>query len=354
MKDIHDILRTAAERSGQSFALATLVRAEGSSYRRPGARMLVCADGCAVGSLSGGCLEEEVALHAQDVLATGRPRTVPFDTRRRFGCNGKIDIFIERVDYALLAELSSHVQARHSCSIATVYADPSGEGPALSGAKWAARSPLDELAVATFASSALGTRILSSSVRESLALTKAEWAAISSSPKVHILTQELHPPIRLLIVGDGPDSVPLRTSAALLGWLPLELSGMESLPNDLDPWTAAVVKSHNYGRDFSALRKLLPLNLPYLGLVGPRKRRDQLLHDLLEVGISINAGFFAPAGLDLGAESPEEIALSIISEIQRVFSSGTGESLRERKTPIHLSRASTSCAPAAECEKSAL
>jgi xanthine/CO dehydrogenase XdhC/CoxF family maturation factor len=95
------------------------------------------------------------------------------------------------------------------------------------------------------------------------------------------------------------------------------------------------VKSHNYGRDFSALQKLLPLDLPYVGLIGPRKRRDQLLNNLLDLGVTINAGFFSPAGLDLRAETPEEISLAIVSEIQRVFANGSGQSLRERKTSIH-------------------
>jgi xanthine/CO dehydrogenase XdhC/CoxF family maturation factor len=95
------------------------------------------------------------------------------------------------------------------------------------------------------------------------------------------------------------------------------------------------VKSHNYGRDFAALQKLLSLDLRYVGLVGPRKRRNELLSGLLDLGVTINAGFFAPAGLDLAAETPEEIALSIVSEIQRVFAGASGESLRERKTSIH-------------------
>jgi len=95
------------------------------------------------------------------------------------------------------------------------------------------------------------------------------------------------------------------------------------------------VKSHNYGRDFAALGKLLPMNLRYIGLIGPRQRRDQLMNHLLDLGITVNAGFFAPAGLDFGAETTEEIALSIIAEIQRVFAKGSGESLRERKISIH-------------------
>jgi xanthine/CO dehydrogenase XdhC/CoxF family maturation factor len=104
------------------------------------------------------------------------------------------------------------------------------------------------------------------------------------------------------------------------------------------------VKSHNFGRDFTILAKLLPLNLRYVGLIGPKKRRDELLSQLLEIGLPINAGFFAPAGLDLNAETPEEIALSVVSEIQRVFAEGSGQSLRDRKLPIHQIEAAESIA----------
>jgi len=153
----------------------------------------------------------------------------------------------------------------------------------------------------------------------------------------HKLVREIHPPIRLLIFGDGPDNVPLSSLGELLGWEVITVIDANFFSPEPDEWTAAVVKSHNYGRDFVALTKLLPLGLRYVGLIGPRKRRDQLINELLEFGVTINAGFFAPAGIDLGAETPQEIALSIIAEIQRVFGNGTGESLRERKMPIHSS-----------------
>jgi xanthine dehydrogenase accessory factor len=99
-----------------------------------------------------------------------------------------------------------------------------------------------------------------------------------------------------------------------------------------------IVKSHNYGRDFVALQNLLSLDLRYVGLIGPRKRRDQLLNELLDQGVTINAGFFSPAGIDLGGETPAEIALEIVSEIQRVFAHGSGDSLRERKMSIHAAQ----------------
>ena len=118
MKEIYDILREWNKRRGESpsrtgiFALATLVRAEGSSYRRPGARMLIFEDGKTVGSLSAGCLEEEVALCAREVLQTGEAAMMTFDTRRRFGCAGKIHIFIEQIPENFLSELAANLEAR--------------------------------------------------------------------------------------------------------------------------------------------------------------------------------------------------------------------------------------------------
>src|SRR6266516_5728063 len=112
MKEIYDILQEWRKRPDASFALATLVRAQGSSYRRPGARMLICEDGTITGSLSAGCLEKEVAESAREVLRTGQSVVVSFDTRPRFGCAGKIDIFIQRVNESFFADLSENIQDR--------------------------------------------------------------------------------------------------------------------------------------------------------------------------------------------------------------------------------------------------
>jgi xanthine/CO dehydrogenase XdhC/CoxF family maturation factor len=143
--------------------------------------------------------------------------------------------------------------------------------------------------------------------------------------------------------------VPFRSLGYLLGWDVIEIVDPNLFSIEPDAWTAAVVKSHNYGRDFISLQKMLPLQLRYVGLIGPRKRRDQIMGELLEVGVTINAGFFAPAGLDIGSETPEEIALAVVSEIQRVFAGATGESLRERKTAIHQSK--TTAPPPSKWQK---
>src|SRR6476661_2899193 len=121
MKEIVDILATWESRRTQSFALATLVRVDGSSYRRPGARMLICSDGTTAGSLSGGCLEEAVTRRALEVHRTGLPSLMRFDTRLRFGCNGTIEILVETAQPTFLAQVAAHFRARSKCRIATVF-----------------------------------------------------------------------------------------------------------------------------------------------------------------------------------------------------------------------------------------
>jgi xanthine dehydrogenase accessory factor len=116
------------------------------------------------------------------------------------------------------------------------------------------------------------------------------------------------------------------------------IDSASQLNGPYDRWTAAVV-THNYGRDFAALRALLPLELRYIGLIGPRARREQLLGDLLDTGVTAGPSLYAPSGLDLGGDSPELIALAIMAEIEAVFAGGSQRSLRDRKAPIHAPRA---------------
>ncbi len=293
MKEIRDIIAEFERRRGEPLALATLVRARGSSYRRPGARMLIAPDGTTVGVLSGGCLEEEVASRARQAIASGSPSLMSFDTRLRYGCNGAIDIFIERANPQLFEGIAAAQRGRRECVVATTFAG----------------------------GNSLGSRLLADAPEQSGGT----------------FIQILRPPLQLVLIGDGPDSAPLRSFALTLAWDVIEAEEAGSLPNEFDRWTAAVVKTHNYGRDYAALARLLPMGLRYVALLGPRLRRDQLLHALHDDGVARLSDLFAPAGLDLGANSPEEIALAIVSEIQTVFSGAEAESLRERKTPIHHS-----------------
>jgi xanthine/CO dehydrogenase XdhC/CoxF family maturation factor len=295
VKEISEIIRLFEQSQERTFALATLVRARGSTYRRAGARMLVRQDGCTVGSLSGGCLEEEVAMLARSVIETGKPKLVPFDMRRRFGCNGEIEIFIERLNAQFLIDLRKHVEERRSCIAETHFDDP-----------------------------VTGSRIEEVDATNPIA-----------DRKPGVFVQRIDPPIQLVVIGGGHDAFPFRPLCELLGWQFVEAASIDDAPQNFDSWTAAIVKTHHYGRDFAALQKLVPRGLRYLGLIGPRRRRDQLLADLVDITGPIDAELFAPAGLDLGAETPEEIALAVIAEIQSVFAAASAESLRNRKTPIH-------------------
>lgn len=297
MKEISDIISMFERRRGEPLALATLVRARGSSYRRPGARMLIATEGSFVGTLSGGCLEEEVALRAQEVIETGIPILLRFDTRLRYGCNGTIDIFIEKLEPAVLEKIAAAQRSRQRSVVATIFENHDS----------------------------LGSRIVTS---------------LADAP-ADAFVQMIPPPLQLWLVGEGPDSAALRAFAFALGWQLLETEDAATLPNEFDEWTAAIVKTHNYGRDYAALRKLLPLGLRYVALLGPRLRRDQLLHALMEDGVELRSELFAPAGLDIGAEGPEQIALAMVTEIQKVFAGREADSLRERGAPIHVAQASS-------------
>lgn len=302
-RETRDIVRILTQHPQHAYALASLVQVHGSSYRCPGARMLISETGRTAGSLSAGCLEDEIAEQAFRVLTTSQPTWLEFDTRRRFGCEGSIEILVERARPEFLAGWVHHYQARHSGLIATRYGREAAEP---------------------------GSRFMEPETGD------------GEGPD--ILLQPFIPPLQLLLIGSGPDDAALRDFAAALGWVVRSFASAHELTGPFDAWTAAVIKTHNYGRDFAALRTLLPLDLPYLGLVGSRRRREQLLGDLYDTGMAAGENLFAPAGLDLGGEAPEVIALAIIAEIQAVFAQGSRQHWRERHARIHAT-AHPACAP---------
>jgi xanthine dehydrogenase accessory factor len=288
MKEIREIIRFWSARRGQPLALATLVAARGSSFRRPGARMLINAAGESAGGLSAGCMEEEVIARAGEVLRTGQPNLMTFDTRLRFGCHGEIDILAEPLRDEVMAELRDCVVQRRRCRLETVLDGDSR-----------------------------GTRL-------------ARFEEVSDG-----FVQTVEPALRLILIGDGCEAAALRGQAEMLGWDILQIDGGPIPAKMLDHRTAVVVATHNFGRDCAALRDLLPAGLKYVGLVGSRRRRDDILFDVLHDEVAPQSRLFAPAGLHLGAECPEEIALSIVAEIQCVFGGGTAQHLRHRRVPIH-------------------
>jgi len=303
VKALQQIIRRVAENPSRPWALATLVETEGSTYRKPGARLLVDSDGGTLGVLSGGCLEEEIARHGQKVIDDASPVLLSFDTKLLYGCDGQLKILVEPLPASepngnLITEIGRGLSNRELCRVRTCF-----EGDTL------------------------GSDLLPADVL----LAERRGLLIDTVPL----------PVRLLLFGTGPEIEPLTQLAGNLGWVAECFGHPSELDGDFRPdaQTAALVMNHNFGRDLLALDRLLPRQLRYIGLLGPRKRHAELLARLSEYRpLYFESGvrnLHAPAGLDIGSEAPEEIALSIVSEVAAVLSNRRGGFLRERKSDIH-------------------
>jgi len=338
-------LETLLEHSpgGATGVLATLVATAGSTYRKPGARMLIRQDGSFFGLLSGGCLEADLGIHANEVLQSRQPRALDYDLRGPddtlfgigAGCEGAMRILLE--------PLASGSPA------ATALADAremtrSGRATALVMVHRSSRLPLgtyDAAALAAFASaasaSAAAPRLLAAAQAAVAARESAQIDAEWDGERHRAFVQYLAPPPHLLICGAGPDAQPVASAALHLGWRvtlvdhrpayadATRFPGATVLAGDarelagrvaLDTCHAAVVMSHHLPSDVSYLRALATDNAPdYVGLLGPAARRRRIA---LELGRGCDAlleRLRGPVGMDIGAATPEAIALSIVSEI---------------------------------------
>lgn len=363
MREARDILDAwdAIRRRGGHAVLATIVEVSGSTYRRPGARMLLGDDGSAVGLLSGGCLEGDLVERSRAVLDSGSAVTIVYDMTGRdelvwglgLGCAGKVHVLLEPLPARLspdpLQLLRQAIEQRRDGSVATVYhsADP-------------ARVPVG--ARVGCESGSTGDGLLDRRIRSDLPVrVTASRRYATPSGSFDVLLESIAPPQPLVILGGGPDALPLVRLAKQLGWhvtvidhrpsfaraanFPgadrVMLSGHEDPLAGVAPdeHAAAVVMTHKFLHDVELLERLLASPVRYIGLLGPKARTGQLLGALAERGIEPDAErlacVFGPVGLDLGAETPEEIALSILAEIRAVLGGRRGGFLRERDAPLH-------------------
>ncbi len=357
-------------------ALATVVKVRGSSYRSPGARMLITDDGRWVGSISGGCLEGDALRKARKVILEGVPMAVTYDTREEsnqnlgisLGCNGVIDVLIEPIDHNDPANpvrtFETFTQTREPVALATIFR--SGN-ESITGQKLLIdASGTVQVREATAAQQAFADQELRARITDDLLklfetrtseTREYEWQG--STVEVYL---ELIPPnISLIIFGGGFDARPVSQLAKSLGWevtvtdecaahiAPLFFPGADNLSLcnrtfierdfDITPYTACVLMSHNYEYDRDVLRTLLKTPAPYIGILGPRKRFDRMLEEFEREGIVLSADdahrIHSPIGLDIGAEAPDEIAVSIVAEIQGKFTCRSGGFLKYRQGPIH-------------------
>ncbi|MDI1243505.1 MAG: XdhC family protein [bacterium] len=356
MKEIRQILKQVAGLAhGEKAVLATVVDLKGSGYRLPGARMLIKSNGEATGTVSGGCLEADVMERAQRVLATGVAEVFTYDTTAdensvfglNMGCRGVMRILMEAVgaDSDNIAAIRSVYRKREAVCGAVVI-----------------RSEIDSLPIGARISYGETVAELPSLVDDlrTFAESRSNYESATyqvANSFVELAFERISPPVQLYIFGAGVDAVPLSEVAHGLGWevnvcdhrsafLTEErfpkcdaLVGLdrEVAPKwDVDDLTAFVLMNHNYDRDKALLPGALRSKAFYAGALGPKRRTEQMMSEL---GVPFTedelSRLRAPAGLDIGGETPEAIAVSVVAEILSVLKNRNGGPLRDRQAPIY-------------------
>ena len=336
----------------QPLVLATVIRTGGSTYAKPGAQMLIAADGEYAGLLSGGCLEGDLREHARAVAASGNGRIVSYDMRSTTdqlfglgaGCEGAMDVLLTRVSaherWQPLESMADAARRGDPCRVAFITASNDDALP-VGSLLGAANTPAN--------GSEVETRVLA---LNSVANTSAGNTLIRvAQPDVELFVAALAPPPHLLLLGGGPDARPVAELASFLGWrvtvvdhrsayldaarFPANTRLVETAAADvaeavvLDDYSAAIVMSHHLDSDLQYLRALAASSVPYVGLLGPAARREKLLGDLGDPAPSLRARLRAPVGLDIGGRAPESIALSIIGEVHAVLAGRGGRPFSE-------------------------
>jgi xanthine dehydrogenase accessory factor len=369
-KEINDILSAfkVAQQEGRQTALATVVHVEGSSYRRPGARMLIEENGQLTGAISGGCLEGDALRKALLVMTEKKSRLVTYDTMddddAKFGvglgCNGIIQVLIEPIDVANpnnpIQYLNAVSEKRQKVVLVTLFSLQDKKGP-----QYGTCLLLKEDKTIIEHTPVLKD-ILSADAKEVLAKETSFFKNyISENHDLTAFIEMIKPPVSVIIVGAGNDVIPLVDMADILGWETTVIDGranyakkerfvsacqvLVSKPEDvlgqltIDEQTVFLLMTHNYNYDMAMLRQLLQMNVPYIGMLGPKKKREKMLSELKEEGLQLTekqlSVLHSPVGLDIGAETSEEIALSILAEIKALFAGIDVQSLRTIKEVIH-------------------
>ncbi|MEY3759408.1 MAG: hypothetical protein RIR39_899 [Pseudomonadota bacterium] len=337
--------------------LATVVHVKGSAYRRPGARMLITDDGFKIGTISGGCLESDVARKAWWWTEEGASIRI-FDTTAEdaawdfgLGCNGEITVLLERIEtpstHKLLQYLSEYQARNEAVVIATLISVTDEYDGNLGDHLLYDEKGFVEGAAPKLAD--LLTDIVQITFQE-------KTSRLAYLDKVNVFVEWVNAPQRLVILGAGHDALLLVTTAKIMGWRiiiadhrpaylkPDRFLGAEQIfciPSNGDisdlaikSNDAVVIMTHNYSQDLLLLPQVLAKNPFYIGVLGPRDRTQKMFSDI-NSNQFLSENIYAPMGLDIGGDTPESIALSIVAEIQSVISERKGGLLRCHKGPIH-------------------
>ncbi len=356
MKELQEILKKVSNFAPDERAiLATVVDVQGSGYRRAGAKMLIDKNGYSIGTVSGGCLEADVLERAKKVLETGEPCVITYDTTKdensvfglSMGCRGVVRILLEEISQENLFfnRLKQNFSQRKSFGMATLISSESAN---------------QKIGLRLFPdnSETFGNDFkseISDLISEKLA---AKFSGLETFDFGEVFFEHINPPLNLMIFGAGYDALPLIKFAKEIGWrvsvvdhraafanserLPeadeITVSRVKDLSQEFftDENSVAVVMTHNYERDREILPRLLRSKCLYVGALGPKTRTEKILEESGETFSDEQfARLYAPIGLDIGANSPEAIALAIVAEINAVLSNRNGGFLRKRTGSIY-------------------
>jgi xanthine/CO dehydrogenase XdhC/CoxF family maturation factor len=372
MKELQEIIKIyeAASQQNKKSALVTVVHLEGSSYRRPGARMLVNDDGRITGAISGGCLEGDALKKALFAISEQKNTLFTYDTSKEddsemgihLGCEGLIQVLFEKIDVEKednpIQLLRKAIALRQKAVVVTLF-DLNGN----QNKQYGTCLLLEENGTL---SGKIPIPHIEDAVLKDLAEVMQNGESVfkqyqSDEVSVTAFFEFLHPPVSLVVLGAGNDAIPLMKFADVLGWdfrivdrrpthatqerYPTASQILVTNPDvaleqlSYDSRTFFVLVTHSYKCDYYMLRSLCAASVPYVGVLGPKKKLKRILEELEEEGIHLSgekkATIFGPTGLDIGAETPEEIALSIIAEIQAVLTGKKGGMLTNKSEVIH-------------------
>lgn len=374
MKEISDIIRSyeAALLAGKRMALATVVHVEGSSYRRPGARMLVTDDGQLTGAISGGCLEGDALRKALLAISQQKNKLVTYDTTDdndttlgvQLGCNGIVHILFEPI----LSDQPEHpiellkkvLEKRQNAVLATLFSLHSRTGNQPGTCFLYLET--DNIHITNTADSTF-SKTLSAEANHAKNIQDSFFKEFHMNGQTLTgFIEYLKTPPSLVIAGAGNDTIPLMEMAHVLGWditvvdgraghatkqrFPKANKVLVARSNEVlahiqpDKQTFFVLMTHNYNYDLALLKQLIEIeDCIYIGTLGPKKKLERMYNDLRLEGIEVTekqkTKIFGPTGLDIGAETSEEIALSVLAEIKAVMTDRNGIFLREKSEPIH-------------------
>lgn len=324
-----------AREQGIKSVLATVVDLDGSSYRKPGVKMLILEDGSMKGAVSGGCVEKDIVRQAVSVFEDGKPKMMTYDGRYRLGCEGVLYILIEpfEPEPGFRKAFEQCLEDRDDFEIVSHYQKQEGIIPRI------------------------GSYV---QIKDQKYGVSEENPSEKQNTDLSVFVQKMPPCFKLMIFGAEHDAVQLCKLASLNGWEvtivsgPLESKTIDNFPGAtafysaspetlelkrIDSQTAVVVMSHNFANDLKFLIELKDSQPAYVGLLGPAHRREKLLSQLMEYCPDVCPWFIeqihGPAGLNIGAETPQEIAISILSEILSVTRKKQPILLKEKNGGIH-------------------